>query len=642
MVISPSFFNPSKTSIPPNPSSLFHQPCINGFWVNSSLYPLDLTANTCCIEISIDSLWFLSVDDHHQQNNHPSTSSHNFSPIHHLLSITTATMASSLASSSSSPTDSNGNNVSPSVNNSTSPLALKILVQVFHPKTNAPNTPVDVAEVTKIITDTLAHHANRVPFITFAISTLTFHYSGRRSRPHHNQWASYFRLTFTPVNPNDQCDADIFRNQVISFALQNWHMHPCSHFSLSSPQAPYPDKLNPRVLTTPVSTSPWTEHVHWLFPACNTFDEAAHGILIGLFPQMVGSNRRVIQHILKIIYNKLLPFFASSTDHRAQKLADYDTFLNCVGLRNGLYPSPSNNAKNPSLKVFFFSTDTADTSNALINILCSESTPITFDYYGSSFTLTRFPTDTSNLKTQETDIVSTLRSIKNAQDSLVAVTTTRLIHLSSADNFDQLMSTPNLRALVPFFELHDSDFVGYKLCFFPHPSTVGLTPATLQQAPGIPHHLFRPVTPTNLVASPKTTPFNLPPNPYAAAAAHNPSQFTSSALSLLRQQWEQPSQRSVPATIHTLTNFITPPRHSKRSRTTKPDDARLSHEDELSQELSQQSISESEQELLLLQAYVTDHHPEHLAEFQRAVNNPHPSVSSIRAMVDSWDHCSNE
>ncbi len=84
-----------------------------------------------------------------------------------------------------------------------------------------------------------------------------------------------------------------------------------------------------------------------LLPACNSFQDSAHGCLFGIPPEFYGGTQRGCLDVLLHLYRHLKPHFPK-TDFGRVLQADYLNFIESYGLRPSYLNGPSNpKTRNP-------------------------------------------------------------------------------------------------------------------------------------------------------------------------------------------------------------------------------------------------------------------------------------------------------
>ena len=444
----------------------------------------------------------------------------------------------------------------------------KILLQLTHPEQADPSQkPPNEATITEILTATLHHHQFREPHLLFVLHSVTHHETKRRTKPQ-TGWASYYHVTLRP-NPNasDAFDAELFYEQATCLVLQQWHKHRNDQFFQPFPSTPdttYACALfNPEVIQ-PVSTNPWTQHIHLLLPATNSFTEKARGILLGPTPTLFNTSRRSLDHLTTQLYHSFKPAL-TNTDNIPLGLY-YPTahsFRQDVGIRTALYPSPNytNNNKHKktsSYKIYYISTATEKVWKLLARINKQHETLKATDIDGVPFEVVAFPTSASTILPVIADIVSTTRELK-------LITTKRFQTPMDPNHRKQILRIPMVKALVPIFPTHCADPIAFRLALQPTPQTVSLNSDTLHLLPGIPHDALIPLSSTE--------------TPYADAAREPPKPSEPCpGLTSFQSRWtsftgptdtaSSPSpttpSRNATKKLRT-TNPTTPPPHSQHS-----------------------------------------------------------------------------
>jgi hypothetical protein len=406
-----------------------------------------------------------------------------------------------------------------------------ILVQVLHPLNNVtPDGSMTIDRLNTILTSTLAHHLDRIPLLLFKIKHIIFVKTEKRSKPHQNQYAHYFRLILAPASTQDQFDNELFYEQCLAFALQHWHLRHNHQFSIS-PGSSYPDQLLSPEVKNPPSSDFWVKQIHLLLPAVNSNDDKAQGCLLGIPPDSWGVSRRACLDLLYILYYKLQPHFPSSKLGNTLS-ADFHTFLEYVGLRPSYVQTygQKNNTKAP---VFFVCCHSGDAWNLIVK---AAQTAGPINIHGCACIIHPFP------KTDERPaFIQGANQLSQHIRQMVHVTTDRLLIPTIELEEDLIAQTPHAVAIVPRFVDHSPNPVCHTIIFLPTPDTVSYSNDTIHQA-DIPPNLLAPLAPPTYLST-------------ATTALPKPQPDTSpDLLQQIFSQWTAPPPTTTPDTS------ATPPR----------------------------------------------------------------------------------
>ena len=546
--------------------------------------------------------------------------------------------------------------------------AFNILVQVLHPLDNAiPDGAMTTDRLHTILTTTLAHHLERIPLLLFSIKKILFIKSEKRTKPHQNQYAHYYRLILGPQATLDQFDNELFYEQCLAFALQHWHLRQNHQFTMS-PGALHADQLLTPEVKNPPSSDFWAKQIHLLLPAVNNNDDKAQGCLLGIPPDTWGAGRRACLDLLEIIYYKLQPHFAT-TKLGASLNADYHTFLEFIGIRPAFLQTYGQKS-NQRAPVFFICCYSGDAWTLILKA-AQAAGPITI--HGCSCILHPFPKPVDR-----PTFIQGANQLSQRIKEMVHLTTDRLRIRTISDEEDLIAQTPHAVAIIPRFVDHSPEAVCHTLVFLPTPETVSYTNDTLHQA-CIPPELLAPLPPptylsTATTALPKphtdTSPdllkaifaqWNSPPDPTPPDDANAPSRKRPCAspeppvidLSQgdaedspidLSKDTDEPHDDTTADPIDSSEDDEPPDDESTNSSTDMQNaesQTLLSDDhdelDDLDHAMSQSAAAEYKH----LQFHVERHHPDRLAEFhilQTHFKTTNGDPSILGARIYSLDH----
>ena len=319
----------------------------------------------------------------------------------------------------------------------------------------------------------------------------------------------------------------------------------------SPPPTDYPCALFHPETIQPVSSNPWTEHIHLLLPATNSFSEKARGILLGPTPPLFHSTRRALDHITEEIYKAFRPAL-TKTANIPNRLyyPTLHSFRQDVGVRPAFYPNPNytnRSKKLPTHKVYYISTSHEAIWKLLSRTNKDHETakPTTID--GVPFEMVNFPKGPNTILPIIADINQTTKEFK-------IITTKRFRTPMQDTHRDTILNLPTVKALVPIYPLHCSEPVAYRLALKPTPQTVSIHSDTIHQLPGIPQEAIIPIASTD---TPYADATRAPPKPTEPCPG----------LHAFQNRW---SSFSGPPTTNTTTDNTTPLSSLTRAAAKKP------------------------------------------------------------------------
>jgi hypothetical protein len=309
----------------------------------------------------------------------------------------------------------------------TKEFAFRLIATVTTSNTTPDHTLTPQALTSILTMGILAHTsppAPRPPAL-FSVATVTTH-GPPRAGP--NGVSLLFHVTLLPTSPTGTPpDLPAYLNQIHSFISDRW-------WKLTPPNPS--DPTTPRSVPSP---DPWALAVTLLYPACNSFDEHARGLLLGIPPDFFETSRWQLDLLVAQLFTQLLPFLPSIQLGHLNTLFRFQCHVGFRAARFQYREATPNHHR-----AYFIATSSEALFLALLpHIRPSAGHNLTF--YGAPGFCVPFPrTPADKLR-----IGNTIGESRNFFHTSKCYVTDQLRLLAPADYPTALTTIPGLRAFAP-------------------------------------------------------------------------------------------------------------------------------------------------------------------------------------------------